>query len=228
METSAHNTLLFGGEGQRRQSYQNASTLEAFTSRLPKGLETGDMPFFKHAGDWSAAAGQFAQAYAPEAVRSCARQILFLRPGTVAVVDHLEAPEGKSLPEVRWLLQVPGKPEVEGRSATAANAKSWLRCRPLVPGAPPKVEDSLPTPAGPNNDNGAPPVISTSRVTFAYEGKPRLTLVHLLETGDGKPAEGLPDARVEADAQAVRLTLNGKTFVFSAQPPFEVSIRKPF
>ena len=227
MNTDAHNTLLIGGEGQCRQSYQNAATLEAFTQRLPKGLETGDIPFYKHAGEWSAVAGQFAQAYDPERIRSCARQLLFVRPGTVAVVDHLEAPEGKSLPEVRWLLQVPGRPETGGNVVTAANAKSWLRCRPLLPGAAPKVEDSLRTPAGPNSPDGVPAVIDTSRVTFAYEGKPRLTLVHLLETGDGKPMEGLPDARVEADAQAVQLTLNGKTFVFSALPPFEVSLRKP-
>jgi hypothetical protein len=227
VNTDAHNTLLLGGEGQRRQGYQNANTLEAFVQRLPRGLETGDIPFYKHAGEWSAVAGQFAQAYEPGTIRSCARQLLFLRPGTVAVVDHLEAPEGKSLPEVRWLLQVPARPEVDGQAVTAANAKSWLRCRPLLPGGTPKVENSYRTPAGPNPASGVPAVIDVSRVVFAYEGKPRLTLVHLLDVGDGKPAAEPPPVRVETDEAAVRLVLEGKAFSFSARPPYDVSLRKP-
>jgi hypothetical protein len=55
------NTLLLGGEDQRSQKYQSASTLEAFTERLPKGLETGDILFYRDSAAWTAVAGQFAQ-----------------------------------------------------------------------------------------------------------------------------------------------------------------------
>ena len=75
MRTDAHNTLLFGGEGQRRLGYQSAATLDAFVARRNKDLETGDIPFYKHAGDWTAVSGQFAQAYSPDVVQSCVRQI---------------------------------------------------------------------------------------------------------------------------------------------------------
>ncbi len=116
--TDAHNTLLLGGQGQRPEHYQSASTLEAFTERLGKGLETGDIVFYKDAGPWTAVAGQFAQAYSPQVIQSCVRQLLFVRPGVVVIVDRLAAPEGKSLPEVRWLLQVPGR---AGRRRTSSD-----------------------------------------------------------------------------------------------------------
>ena len=220
----AHNTLLLGGEGQRRETYQSARTLEAFTERLGKGLETGDIVFYRDAGPWTAVAGRFAQAYSPTVIQSCVRQLLFVRPGTVVVVDHLAAPEGKSLPEVSWLLQVPGKPAVGGSAVTALNGKSYLRCHPLLPGdCRPQVEKSYRTPAGANSSSGTPAIIDASRVVYAYEGKPHLTLVHLLEVGDGKPAEAVPNVKLEADAKVVRLLLEGKTFRFSGGPSFEVS-----
>jgi hypothetical protein len=223
MRTDAHNTLLFGGEGQRRLGYQSAATLDAFVARRNKDLETGDIPFYKHAGEWTAVAGQFAQAYSPEVIQSCVRQLLFVRPGTVAIVDQLAAPEGKSLPEVRWLLHVPGKPEVDGATVTASNGKSYLQCRSLVVGADrPQVGTSYRTPAGPNSSGGNPATIDTSRVTFTYDGKPRLVLIHVLDMGDGKPAAAAPDVKIETDTRAIRLRLDGKMYSFSAAPPFGV------
>jgi hypothetical protein len=222
--TDAHNTLLLGGQGQRPERYQSARTLEAFTERLGKGLETGDIVFYKDAGPWTAVAGQFAQAYSPEVIQSCVRQVLFVRPGAVVVVDRLAAPEGKTLPEVRWLLQVPAEPTVDERAVTALNRKSYLRCRTLLPGdCRPQVEKSYRTPAGANSSSGAPAVIDTSRAVYAYEGKPRLTLVHLLEVGDGKPPAAAPSLKLEPDGQVVRLLLEGKAFRFSSGPSFAVS-----
>jgi hypothetical protein len=107
---------------------------------------------------------------------------------------------------------------------TALNAKSYLRCRALAPvSRPPLVEESYRTPARPNSADGNPALIDTSRVVFAYEGKPRLTLVHLLELGDGKPAALTPGVKVETGAKAVRVLLDGKTYSFTAVPPFDVS-----
>jgi heparinase II/III-like protein len=221
-KTDAHSTLLIGGEGQRKQTYQSASTLDDFTGRLPKGLDTGDLPFFRDAGEWAAASGQFAQAYSPEVVRSCVRQVLFVRPGAIVVVDQIAAPEGKKLPEVRWLLQLPGKPSLEGGAATATNGKSWLRCRDLLPGVDARAEPSLPAPAGPVSSGGNPKTIDTTRLVFTYRGEGRLTLAHLIEVGDGAPPEPGPPPAVRTDGDGVHLALGGKTFLFSVSPP-EVS-----
>ena len=130
--TDAHNTLLLGGQGQRPQHYQSARTLAAFTERLEQGLETGDIVFYKDAGAWTAVAGQFAQAYSPQVIQSCVRQLLFVRPGTVVIVDHLAAPAGKTLPEVRWLLQVPGAPTVNERAVTARKRQELFALSPVV------------------------------------------------------------------------------------------------
>lgn len=77
-------------------------------------------------------------------------------PVALVVVDRLAAPEGKSLPEVRWLLQVPGEPAVDEQAVTALNRKSYLRCRTLLPGdCRPQVEKSYRTPAGANSSSVA-------------------------------------------------------------------------
>ncbi|MFO7900251.1 MAG: heparinase II/III family protein, partial [Planctomycetota bacterium] len=115
LRTDAHNTLLLGGKGQRKVRATWFKDLAAYRKNLDGGrrLEQGGMPFFKHAGPWTAAACEFAHAYPPGTVRRCARQLLFVRPGTVVVVDNLVAAEGKKVPEAAWLLQVPARaPEV--------------------------------------------------------------------------------------------------------------------
>jgi len=229
--TDAHNTLLFGGQGQRPEKFQTARTLDMFTERLPRGLATGDILFYKDAGPWAAVAGQFAQAYDAQTVQSCVRQLLFVRPGVVAVVDQIAAPAGRSLPEIRWLLQVPGQPEIAGGVVVVRNAKSYLRCTALpVRGRPQgalTVENSYPTPAGANSGKGTPAVIDASRVVFAYESQPRLTLIHLLEVGDGPPPAAPPAAQVDFRPGAVELLLDKKTYRFSAAPPFDVSLAAP-
>jgi hypothetical protein len=223
MKTDAHNTLLLGGEGQRPQKYQSAATLEAFTERLPKGLETGDILFYRDSAAWTAVAGQFAQSYQPDVIQSCVRQLLFLRPGTLVVVDQLAAPEGKTVPEVRWLLHVPGLPEVSGQTVTASHARGYLRCRSLVPGGPPQVEASYRTPAGPSSSSGNPSMLDASRVSYSYEGKTRLNLVHVLEVGDGQPSVPVEiNTSAAAGARSISLVVAGKTFEFSTVSPFEI------
>jgi hypothetical protein len=227
MKTDAHNTLLLGGEGQRPQKYQSASTLEAFTDRLPKGLETGDILFYRDSAAWTAVVGQFAQAYQPEVIQSCVRQLLFLRPSTVIVVDQLAAPEGTTLPEVHWLLHVPGQPQIAGQTITASNARSYLRCRSLAPGRPPQFEASYRTPAGPSNSSGNPSMLDASRVVYSYEGKARLNLVHALEVGDGQPSMPAEiKTSAAAGAGSITLVVAGKTFEFSTVSPFEIRSRE--
>ncbi|HOD82171.1 MAG: Heparinase II/III-like protein [Planctomycetes bacterium ADurb.Bin126] len=216
MATDAHNTLLIAGKGQRTQRYQSAATLDAFLSRLPKGLETGEVLFYKDAGPWAAITGQFAQAYDPQIVLSAVRQLLYVRPeepggvDRVVIVDRLAGPAGKSLGEVRWLLHVPAKPTVEGLTVTATNGKSYLRCRPVGPAAPRVlIEEGLRTPAGRNWA-----MIDTSRVVYACDAGERLTLVHVLEMGDGQPPAKGADARFAASGEAVLVILNGKAYRF--------------
>ncbi len=225
MASDAHNTLLLGGQGQRRQRYQSAATLDAFLSRLPKGLETGDIVFYKDAGAWAAVAGQFAQAYDPQAVASAVRQLLYIRPekpgaiDRLVIVDHISAPAGKTLGEVRWLLHVPAKPVVDGLAITATNGKSYLRCRPVGPVAPRVlIEEGLRTPAGRNWA-----MIDTSRVVFACDAGERVTLVHVLEMGDGQPSAPLEDVRAAVAPDAVKVTVGGRTCRFETGGTFAVT-----
>jgi len=211
--TDVHNTLLLGGQAQRPVRGQWFKTVEEFQKNLKGGrqLETGDILFHREAGAWAAVAGQFAQAYSPDLVQSCVRQLLYVRPGTVVAVDQLIPPEGRSLPEVQWLLQVPKPPTVEGPGVWASNGKSWLRCRTLFPGG--------------SNPTVEPTPVNTHRVSFGYKAAGPLKVVHLIETGDGAEPEKAADATVRELDKAIAVTLGGATFLFSTQAPFAVTMK---
>ena len=209
--TDCHNTLLLGGVGQRACRGQWFRTVEDFQRNLNAGqmLETGDMPFYKESGTWAAAAAQFAQAYDPQVVQSCVRQLLFLRPDKVLVVDQLSAPAGKTLPEVQWLLQCPAAPKHQQHSVWTSNGRSWLRCTPVYPGGkPPTVE---------------PTEVGTHRVSYTYRGADSLVLVHLLEVGDGQQPSQSATIELRVLPQSVQAVLAGKHFRFARTLPFAVS-----
>ena len=211
-KTEFHNTLLIGGRGQRRARGQWFKTLAEFEkARKEGGLETGDILFHKEAGPWVAVAGQFAQAYPAGLVKRCVRQVLYVRPSTVVVVDQLAAPKGKDLPEVQWLLQLPKPPKVRFGSVLTDNGKSWIRCRPLFPGpSVPKVEATR---------------MKTHRVTYSYKREDGLVLVHLIEVGGPKIARpGAPGVR--RTARGLELTLDGKKYLFSNRGTYGVSEEK--
>jgi hypothetical protein len=208
--TDVHNTLLLGGQGQRPVRGQWFKTVEDFQKNLQGGrqLETGDVLFSKEAGTWAAVAGQFAQAYSGGQVQSCVRQMLFVRPGKILVVDQLAPPANGRLPEVQWLLQVPQSPVIEDRNFSTSNGRSWLRCRALSPGGSgPSVE---PTP------------VNTHRVSLSYQADGPLKLVHLLEVGDDPQPAKPPQAAVRTSARGLEVTLDGATFLFLDRPPFSV------
>ena len=211
--TATHNTLLIGGQGQRPVRGQDFRTLADFQAALPGRLETGDMLFYQDAKDYTAAAGQFAQAYRPETVRSCVRQLLFVRPGTVAVVDQLAAPEGRELGEILWLLHVPAGARFADGALVATNGKSFLRCRQLLPGGggEPEKSEALEK--------------SCERFAFPAKGGAALVLVHVLEIGDG----AAPDKPLAAEAKpaagaggGVEVRLGERTFLFGGAPEFKV------
>ncbi len=166
--TEVHNTLLLGGQGQRPVCGQWFKTLEEFRNNLHGGrqLETGDILFWKEAGGWAAVAAEFAQAYSPGQIQSCVRQLLFVRPATVVVVDQLTAPTNQAVPEVQWLLQVPRETVVENSGFSSSNGKSWLRCQPLLAGG--SVPIVQPTP------------VNTHQVSLAYGGGGSLVMAHLI------------------------------------------------
>ncbi|MEE8450313.1 MAG: heparinase II/III family protein, partial [Thermoguttaceae bacterium] len=209
--TDNHNTLLIGSTAQRPARGQSFKTVEAFQENLNAGkqLETGDILFSHDAGEWAAVAGQFAQAYEPESVQSCVRQLLFVRPDKVVVVDQLVAPAGKTLPEVQWLLQVPEAPTSDGVAIEASNGKSWLRCRPIMPGG------SAPTVTETD--------VNTHRVSYGYHGRETLALVHLLEVGDGTAAGRTADVDVKRTDTSLNVTIDGTTYRFETRRPFAVS-----
>lgn len=210
--TGHHNTLLLDGRPQRPARGQWFTSVEQFRENLLRGrkLETGEMPFFKEAGAWAAVAGRFDQAYPTELVHSCVRQLLFVRPEKVVVVDQLAAAAGGDLPEVQWLLQVPKPPVIDAAGLWVSNGKSWLRCRSVWPRA--VVPTVTQTPVG------------THCASFSYPADGTLTLVHLLEVGDGDHP-GQPDAiQIVQTAESIRVTLDGNTFIFAKRPPFAVSM----
>jgi len=209
--TDVHNTLLIGGENQRTCRGQWFDTLEKFKENLTGGrnLETGDFLFYTEAGEWTAASAQFAQAYTPDAVSSCVRQLLFLRPDKVLVVDHLAAPEGKDLPEVQWLLQVPGSPNLEGPVASISKGNSWLRCTPVMPEGPEPIVEST--------------SVNTKRISYGYNAGNTLSLVYLLEVGDGEITDAAAVVEATVTDEAVEVNLEGKKFIFESREPFEVA-----
>ncbi len=210
-DTKHHNTLMPDGRTQRTVRGQSFVSVEEFRKNLTAGrkLETGDMLFHRDEGTWAAAACQFAQAYDSLLVQSCVRQLLFVRPGTVVIVDHLVAPAGGRLPEVHWLLQVPQPPEMHAAGLTSSHGKSWIRCRPMLPGGVKPIVTATP--------------VNTHSVDFAYPGKSRLTLVHVLEVGDGERPGPAAEIQVTQRRGAVEVHVAGKAFTFGSVAPFGVS-----
>ena len=208
--TDVHNTLLLDGQGQRPVRGQWFKTVEEFQKNLSAGrqLETGDMLFWKDAGSWAAAACQFAQAYSPTQVQSCVRQLLFVRPDKIVVVDQLVAPANRRLSGVQWPLQLPKPPVMEGPGFWASNGRSWLRCRALLPGdSAPKVET---TP------------VNSQRVSLIYSSEQALRLVHLMEVGDGLQPGPMSNVTAKPSEKGIEVVLDKTKFAFSSKPPFAV------
>ncbi|MBN1420655.1 MAG: heparinase II/III family protein [Planctomycetes bacterium] len=217
--TDNHNTLLIGAEAQRPVRGQWFRTIEDFRKNLDGGrkLETGDILFHEDAGPWAGVAGEFSRAYREGLVARCVRQLLFIRPDTVVTVDRIEAPGGGEVPAIEWLLHVPSAPIVAGTEIRAANGKSWLRVRPLLPGGVESVVEPIVEPSD----------VGTQRVRYRYAGAARIrrTLVHVLEIGDGSPPAEAAPARAEAAADGIDVTVRGTTYRFAGDEPFDIRSR---
>lgn len=211
-DTAEHNALLIDGKGQRRVRGQDFRTVSDFKSNLTGKLrlETGDILFYADTNEWTAAAVQIAQAYPDGLVRSCVRQLLFVRPGTVVIVDQLEAPEGRKLGEVSWLLHAP-KGGVSGADMlTVSNRQSYLRCKQLLPGnsAVSEASDLMP---------------SCQRYSFTVRGESTLVMVHAMDVGDGVPPGAFPDAAAKAVEGGMEVRIGSKQFTFSGSPGFGIT-----
>ncbi|MBW7998145.1 MAG: hypothetical protein FVQ81_16565 [Candidatus Glassbacteria bacterium] len=211
--TAVHNTLLIGGKNQRRCRGQWFRTLEIYEENRTGGpvLETGDLLFHTDRGRWAAVAGQFAQAYDSTVVESVVRQLLFVRPGIVVVVDHLKAPAGKTLPEVSWLLQTSSEPELDParHAALASNGQSTLLVEPLDVDAAARVPEMTET------------EVNTWTVSYSYHGDgDEMLLAHLLGVGHIDGSNIKRTAVRGPDYLDIRL--EGRNWRFNLKPPYEV------
>jgi hypothetical protein len=154
-------------------------------------------------------AGQYGQAYDCPELATCVRQLLFVRPGTVVIVDRLTAKPRKEVPEIQWLLQLPSIPRDVPGGVTADNGKAWIRCRDVLPAGFSKKETSE-TPVG------------THRVTFTYAGKSEVVLAHVLDVGDGMELRGAEPAQAHASGRGLDVTLGGVTYTFAVEAPYGV------
>lgn len=212
--TSVHNTLLIGGQVQRRARGQWFSTLEEFKENLDSGnrLETGDMLFYGHGDKWAAASGEFARAYPEGLVSSCMRQVLFIRPGRFIIVDHLRAPEGETVPPVEWLLQLPEKPATRERAVTSSNGRSWISCTSFA------GSGNLTQEAGGPELTVDTTAVHTHRARFAYQADSgSLVLCHALEVGDGVPAPSFGEIIFTRPENALMVEWGGTRYRFSLE-----------
>jgi Domain of unknown function (DUF4962) len=201
--SDVHNTLLINGRKQRAVSGQSFDTLEKFLDNLDGGalLETGDFLFYADSTDWAVCAGEFAQAYDKGLLDNYVRQLMFIRPGTVIVVDNLYSPTGSVLTGVQWLLQLPSAPTVDSNKVSVSlDGGSWLRSTPLFP------------------ETGEPAItstaVSTERVSYSYSGGRTLTIAHLIEVGDGDPADTPSDLEVAQVDNGLEIIIGGRKFIF--------------
>ncbi len=208
--TDNHNTLLFGGKGQRAVRGQWFVMVADFLKNLDKGrkLETGGMLYAVDHGSWSEAAVQFAQAYDRGLVKSAVRQLLFIRPSTVVVVDHIQVPPGAEDKTVEWLLHVPAEPSVGKTSVLAEGKRSYLRCDAVL-----SAEVAIKT--GQSD-------VGTWRCTFRYPGKAESTLVHVLETGDRADASRKAVYECSVQKQGVLFTMKSHRFLFHRGSEFHI------
>jgi hypothetical protein len=206
-KTDVHSTLLIGGKGQRGLRAQNSRTVQDFVRNLTAGarLETGDIPFTATGPGWAAATARFGQAYAPDQVAECVRQVLFIRPGTIIVVDRLTAPAGKTLGEVQWQLMLAAEPKTGPTPAAfwITNGKSWLTCRSLLDQKP--------------REETAPSIQKTFRWCETYQGGAELLLAHVLEVGDGTQPAAPADVTAKTTPAGLEITGRGSTYTFTEE-----------
>ena len=211
--SDVHSTLVFGGNEQEERHGQNHSALENFLVNLDSGqrLNTGDFLFSTDGGSWAAASGSYAQAYEPGVVDTCVRQLLFIRPSTVVVVDWVTPPAGGSLGRVDWLLQHSAEP-VEGTGMTwMAGDSSYLVCKALQPTSDISI---LKNSAG------------TWRARFSYQPDSSAKLVHMLKVGDGTvPDTTFGEYELNTVEEGLELKYGDYTYTFYNSGIYQVSGR---
>ena len=152
LRTIAHSTLLVrdpaetwpgiragevkGNDGGQRHDWphHNGAVADADTWQKDARLyDIADITAFEDFGDYLYVAADGTRAYAPEKVKRFTRQIIFVRPGTFAILDRVETtrPEFKKT----WLLQAMKRPERRGSHLVIANGEGRLFVQTLLPRA---------------------------------------------------------------------------------------------
>ena len=150
LRTIAHNTILVhdpaetwpgiragnvtgndGGQAQNWPHHNGAVTDPAQWLRDPELYDIADILAFEDTGAYVYVAGDCTRAYSPEKLSHLTRQIVFLRPGTFILFDHVRStrPEFKKT----WLLQAMKPPVASGEHLIVTNGKGRLFIQTLLP-----------------------------------------------------------------------------------------------
>jgi hypothetical protein len=153
LRTIAHNTVtvldpaetwpgiragqVTGNDGGQRHAWahHNGAVADCAQWREQRqALDIADLLAFADPGPFVYTAGDATRAYSPAKLRGFVRQIVFLRPGTVVVLDQVQA----TRPEFRktWLLQAAKVPERREPWLVVTNGKGRLFVQTLLPVQP--------------------------------------------------------------------------------------------
>ncbi len=94
-------------------------------------FERGDITAYQNQPQWMFVAADCTRAYNPSKLRRWVRQIVFLRPHTFVIFDHVVSTRPEY--EKTWLLHSQGEPVLKGRTANIVNGKGRLEVQTLLP-----------------------------------------------------------------------------------------------
>ncbi|MBI4613977.1 MAG: heparinase II/III family protein [Planctomycetes bacterium] len=217
----AHNLVVLSGPGvahdgaQRPLHLHHCFSVEEYRTLLSNdSLETGNILYFESRPDHAAVGADITAAYDPVSMSGFVRQLVFLRPATVVVLDSVATAKGDQIP--RWLLQTVEKPEIVENGAVLTKGETRLYVRRLLPeNAEARVVEGF-VAAGETYTPGRGPQEFDENARWRIELSPgsggRVFFLHVLFAA--APGGTPPAARLARDGSSLGATVGGRTVLF--------------